>query len=154
MKIEFFFTGKTTEKYLQAGVDQYMARLQHYVPASVINIVVPPIKQQGKVQEEEAKAMLTKINPRDLVVLMDENGEMLSSPALASKIQKWMNEGHSKIIFITGSAYGLHPSLKGRANFTLSASRFTFTHQMIRLILTEQVYRAMTILRNESYHHG
>lgn len=154
MKIEFFFTGKTTEKYLQTGVEQYLARLQHYVPVSLTSIVVQSNKDQGKILEEEAKMMLAKINPRDLVVLMDENGEMLSSPALAAKIQKWMNDGQVKIIFITGSAYGLHSSIKARANFTLSASRFTFTHQMIRLILTEQVYRAMTILRNESYHHG
>jgi 23S rRNA (pseudouridine1915-N3)-methyltransferase len=154
MKFELFFVGKTSEKYLQEGIDQYVKRLQHYLPLKIH--VIPPSTNtnKAKVLEEESEAMLKRLDSRDLLVLLDENGTVLTSVELAAKMQKWMLESHSKVVFITGGAYGFSESLRQRANFTLSASRLTFTHQMIRLILVEQLYRAMTIVRNESYHHG
>ncbi|HNQ62161.1 MAG TPA: 23S rRNA (pseudouridine(1915)-N(3))-methyltransferase RlmH [Bacteroidia bacterium] len=154
MKVELFFVGKTTDKYLIEGLKIYLKRLQHYIQVSEVIISPASGTDQNKVLKEEGDNMLSKIKARDLVILLDDKGTMLSSEELAAKMQKWMVEGHSKLIFISGGAYGLSDSLRKRANFILSASRFTFTHQMIRLILAEQLYRAMTIIRNESYHHG
>ncbi len=154
MKCEFFFVGKTSEKFLQLGVEEYIGRLRHYLPATVVIIPASAQVDARKALLEEGEIMLSQIKPRDLVIVLDENGSMLSSRELAQKMQKWMLEGFTKLIFVTGSAYGISEQLKKRANYLLSASRFTFTHQMIRLILSEQIYRAMTIIRNESYHHG
>ncbi len=154
MKCELFFVGKTSDKYLIEGVEIYSKRLSHYLPMSIV--IVPPssLLDPKKVVDEEGKNMLARIKPRDFIVLLDETGVLHTSPELAQKMQKWMLEGYSKLVFVCGGAYGLSPDLKKRANYILSASRFTFTHQMIRLILVEQLYRAMTIIRNESYHHG
>lgn len=154
MKFELFFIGKTTDKYLNEGIEHYLKRLQHYLPISVQMITPSTQSNKTKVLQEEAEAMLSKISSRDLVIILDENGQQITSVELAGKLQKWMLESYSKVIFVTGSAYGFSETIKARANYTLSASRFTFTHQMIRLILVEQLYRAMTIVRNESYHHG
>ncbi|MBP6335486.1 MAG: 23S rRNA (pseudouridine(1915)-N(3))-methyltransferase RlmH [Bacteroidia bacterium] len=154
MKCELFVVGKTTEKYLQEGINEYLKRLTHYLP-SVTVIISPSSKTDApKAIGEEGESMLKRIQPRDFVIVLDENGTLLSSKDLATKLEKWLTEGYSKIIFVTGGAYGIAESVKKRANFILSASKFTFTHQMIRLILTEQIYRAMTIVKNESYHHG
>ena len=154
MKSELYFVGKTTDKYLIEGIELYLKRLKHYLPVEVT--IIPPSPQNEAIKGvlEEGAQMLARIKLRDFVVLMDENGSMLSSIELSSKMQKWMLEGYNKLIFITGGAYGLSEPLRKRANYTLSASKFTFTHQMIRLILVEQLYRAMTIIKNESYHHG
>lgn len=154
MKCELFFVGKTSEKYLKEGVDQYIKRLNHYLTVKEVIISASSLSDSMKAVNEEGASILSRIKPRDFVVLLDETGTFLTSPELASKMEKWMVDGYSKLIFVTGGAYGLSIELKQRANFILSASKFTFTHQMIRLILTEQLYRAMTIIRNESYHHG
>ncbi len=153
MKCEFFFVGKTSEKYLQVGLDEYLGRLQHYIPTAVVLIPSSSQSDARKAVLEEGENMLNRIKPRDCIIVLDENGKLFSSPELAQKIQKVMSEGYSRLIFITGGAYGISDPVKNRANLILSFSKFTFTHQMIRLILAEQVYRAMTILRNESYHH-
>ena len=154
MKCELFFVGKTTDKYLLEGLDIYVKRLSHYLPVSTV--ITPPSSHldSKKAVEEEGLNILSRIKARDFVILLDENGSMLTSQELAQKMEKWMVEGYTKLIFVSGGAYGLSVGLKKRANYVLSASRFTFTHQMIRLILVEQLYRAMTIIRNESYHHG
>ena len=154
MKCELFFVGKTTDKYLLEGLDIYVKRLSHYLPVSTV--ITPPSSHldSKKADEEEGLNILSRIKARDFVILLDENGSMLTSQELAQKMEKWMVEGYTKLIFVSGGAYGLSVGLKKRANYVLSASRFTFTHQMIRLILVEQLYRAMTIIRNESYHHG
>ena len=91
--------------------------------------------------------------PLDFVVVLDEKGKQFSSLEMSREIQKILNRSYSRMIFVIGSAYGIDDELKKRADIILSFSRFTFTHQMIRLMLVEQVYRAMTILKNESYHH-
>ncbi len=154
MKFELFFVGKTSEKYLQEGIDQYHKRLLHYLPLKLIYIPNSSLSNHEKALQEEGEQILDRISPRDFLIVLDENGSMLSSIELAQKMQKWMLDSHSKIIFVTGGAYGFSDTVKKRANYSLSASQFTFTHQMIRLILLEQLYRAMTIVRNESYHHG
>ena len=148
MKIEFIFIGKTTEPYLNEGITTYLKRLVNYltIPASSSRL-------REKIIEEESRAILSKIQPRDFIVLLDERGKELTSRQLAAFIEKQMVAGTNRLLMITGGAYGVSDEVKQKVHYTLSASKFTFTHQMIRLLLTEQVYRAMTILKNESYHH-
>jgi 23S rRNA (pseudouridine1915-N3)-methyltransferase len=110
-------------------------------------------KNKSKALREESSKILKSITSLDFVVVLDEKGKQFSSVELSKEIQKVLNRSYPRIIFITGSAYGIDSELAERANLILSFSRFTFTHQMIRLMLLEQVYRAMTILRGESYHH-
>lgn len=153
MKIEFIFIGKTTEPYLNEGITTYLKRLVNYLPAEIITIPASSSKLREKIIEEESRAILSKIQPRDYIVLLDERGKELTSRQLAAFIEKQMVAGTNRLLMITGGAYGVSDEVKQKVHYTLSASKFTFTHQMIRLLLTEQVYRAMTILKNESYHH-
>ncbi len=153
MKIEFIFIGKTTESYLNEGITTYLKRLVNYLPAEILTIPASSSKLREKIIEEESRVILSKIQPRDYIVLLDERGKELTSRQLAAFIEKQMVAGTNRLLMITGGAYGVSDELKQKVHYTLSASKFTFTHQMIRLLLTEQVYRAMTILKNESYHH-
>ena len=153
MKLEFIFIGKTTEAYLNEGIKTYLNRLVNYLPANVLTLPASTSKIRERIIDEESKLILSKILPRDFLVLLDENGKELTSRQLSAFIEKQMLAGTNRMLLITGGAYGVSEELKKKVHFLLSASKFTFTHQMIRLILTEQVYRAMTILRNESYHH-
>ncbi len=153
MKIEFIFIGKTTEPYLNEGITTYLKRLVNYLPAEILSIPASSSKLREKIIEEESRAILSKIQPRDYIVLLDERGKELTSRQLAAFIEKQMVAGTNRLLMITGGAYGVSDEVKQKVHYTLSASKFTFTHQMIRLLLTEQVYRAMTILKNESYHH-
>lgn len=154
MKCEFIFIGKTTEKYLQEGVEQYLKRLKHYVPVSVTVLSAGSGTDPSRVIQSECDSILSVLKPRDVLVLLDERGTALTSVEFAGKLQQFMLQGYSRLVFITGGAYGVNETIRAKANLILSASAFTFTHQMIRLFLVEQVYRAMTILKNESYHHG
>ncbi|HQV99846.1 MAG: 23S rRNA (pseudouridine(1915)-N(3))-methyltransferase RlmH [Bacteroidia bacterium] len=153
MKIEFIFIGKTTEPYLNEGITTYLKRLVNYLPAEILTIPASSSRLREKIIEEESRAILSKIQPRDFIVLLDERGKELTSRQLAAFIEKQMVAGTNRLLMITGGAYGVSDEVKQKVHYTLSASKFTFTHQMIRLLLTEQVYRAMTILKNESYHH-
>ena len=153
MKIEFIFIGKTTEPYLNEGITTYLKRLVNYLPAEILTITASSSRLREKIIEEESRAILSKIQPRDFIVLLDERGKELTSRQLAAFIEKQMVAGTNRLLMITGGAYGVSDEVKQKVHYTLSASKFTFTHQMIRLLLTEQVYRAMTILKNESYHH-
>lgn len=153
MKFEFCFIGKTTEKFLSAGIDLYAGKLVHYMNTEVKIVPASAEKNQAKALKDEATRMLKSLNAGDYLVVLDERGKQLSSTELSREIQQVMNRSYPKIIFLVGSAYGIDESLKKRANFILSFSKFTFTHQMIRMMLLEQVYRAMTILKGESYHH-
>jgi len=153
MKIEFIFIGKTTEPYLNEGITTYLKRLVNYLPAEILTIPASSSRLREKIIEEESRAILSKIQPRDFIVLLDERGKELTSRQLAAFIEKQMVAGTNRLLMITGGAYGVSDEVKQKVHYTLSASKFTFTHQMISLLLTEQVYRAMTILKNESYHH-
>jgi 23S rRNA (pseudouridine1915-N3)-methyltransferase len=155
MKIELFFVGKTTEAFLRSGMDEYAKRLKHYI--AVTEIVFEPSKNSktdvSRAIKEESEKMLSKIKPSDFVIALDERGKAIDSVHLSSLIGNHQQNGTGKIIFLTGGAYGLDDTVRKRANLILSFSKFTFTHQMIRLLLMEQIYRAMTILKNEKYHH-
>ncbi len=153
MKIEFIFIGKTTDLYLNEGILTYMKRLVNYLPSDISILPASTSKLKEKIIEEEGRLILSKIQSRDFVVLLDEQGKQFTSREFAGFLEKQMVGGTNRLLLIIGGAFGVSKEVKEKANFTLSVSKFTFTHQMIRLIITEQVYRAMSILRNESYHH-
>lgn len=156
MKVEVWFLGKTKEKYLREGVEQYRKRLKHYLPIKFVEI--PDIKQAGKLssdtlKQKEGSILLGKIQPGDQVILLDEKGETPNSRELAHWMDKKLQAGASRLLLIVGGAFGFSEELYARADGKLSLSRLTFSHQMVRLFLLEQLYRAMTILRNEPYHN-
>jgi 23S rRNA (pseudouridine1915-N3)-methyltransferase len=153
MKIEFIFIGKTSDLYLNEGIQIYLKRLVNYLPAEIQVLPASSSKIREKIIEEESKLILNKIQARDYLVLLDERGKQMTSRELSGFIEKQMLAGTNRMLLITGGAYGVSDEIKEKVHFTWSVSKLTFTHQMIRLILAEQVYRAMTILRNESYHH-
>ena len=154
MKVEFLFVGKLSAKYLQEGIDVYLKRLNYYLPSTVIVLPSSSVKGNKKVAiKEEGVSLLKKISPNDFVVLLDETGKEFSSTQLSVLMNKSMVNAVSKMVFVTGGPYGINEDITARANLVLSFSKFTFTHEMIRLFLLEQVYRAMTILNNEPYHH-
>ena len=153
MKIEFIFIGKTTEKYLIEGIQVYFKRLQNYIPSDILVLPASAYKTKEKIIEDESKLIISKFAARDYIVLLDERGKQFTSRKFAAFIEKQMLAGTNRLLFVTGGAFGVSDELKSKVHFTLSASDLTFTHQMIRLLLLEQVYRSMTILKNESYHH-
>ena len=156
MKIKLLVIGKTSAVYLEEGIQVYLKRLVHYADFSME--VIPDIKvnsstETAKLKELEAHAFLKKLAPRDFVVLLDENGKQFSSEGLASQINKWQVAGDKNLVFIIGGAFGFGEELKKRSSMSLSLSEMTFSHQMVRLIFVEQLYRAFTILKGEQYHH-
>lgn len=155
MKIELWAIGKTSEPYLETGIAIFEKRLKNYLPFALH--ILPDVKLKttdGKaLKKEEGKMILAKLNPDDYLVLLDERGATLSSVELAQWIERRLSQSHRKIIFLIGGAFGFSPDLYARAQESLSLSKMTFSHQMIRLFFTEQLYRAMTIIRNEPYHN-
>ncbi len=156
MKIELWVIGKTRFAYLKEGIELYSKRLRHYTSFHIHEI--PDLKQLKKltvaqIKEQQAKALLAQLPARAHVVLLDEGGKQMSSQAFARFIEHKMNTAEKKLLFVVGGAYGFAPELYERAQSILSLSAMTFSHQMVRLFFVEQLYRAMTILRNEPYHH-
>ena len=153
MKILLLLVGKTSEVYLKEGIEVYLKRLTNYISLSQGVLALSPAKDKRIAIEEESKSIQSKLLPGDFIVVLDENGSEVGSRQLAGMFQKWMVNGIGRVVFIIGGPFGISPALKQKANLILSVSKFTFTHQMVRLILVEQIYRAMTIIKNESYHH-
>ncbi len=156
MKVHVYFVGKTTEKYLRTGEEIYRKRLGHYLPISFD--VLADIKQGGKLdpgkrKEKEGELILSRLNPDDRLILLDEGGASFSSKELATWLDRELQRPARKLVFVVGGAFGFSPAVYARANGKLSLSTLTFSHQMVRLFFTEQLYRAMTILRNEKYHN-
>ena len=155
MKTILILVGKTTDKHFQAGISDYASRISHYMPFDIVTI--PELKNTKSLSEEQQKTMegeliLKQIQPSDTVVLLDEHGKELRSIELA----KWLEQKQQtarRLVFVIGGPYGFSKAIYNRANEQLSLSKLTFSHQMIRLIFTEQVYRACTIIRGEPYHH-
>jgi 23S rRNA (pseudouridine1915-N3)-methyltransferase len=149
-------TGKTEETYLQDGISLYEKRISHYLPFSS-RVIPSPRGLKGQTVEEikqlEGEMMLRQIKPEDTVVLLDERGPQYSSTEFAAFLQRLMNAGTKHCLFVCGGPYGFSESLYARSTERISLSKMTFTHQIVRLIFMEQLYRAMTILRNEPYHH-
>ncbi len=156
MEITLITVGKTTTDYLQTGINEYIKRLKRYIPFTTKHL--PDIKNARKLsesqqKEEEGKLILAELSASDHVVLLDERGMMLTSREFSDFLQKGMLGGKKRMIFIVGGPYGFSQAVYERANAKLSFSKMTFSHEMIRLFFTEQVYRAMTILKGEPYHH-
>jgi 23S rRNA (pseudouridine1915-N3)-methyltransferase len=156
MKIACWSVGKTHESYIKEGVKLFTDRLQHYFKTEWTLLPVP--KSTGMLSEmdlrrKEAEMILDWLEKDDYLVLLDEKGRSLSSEGLATFLQTRANESTKRIVFLIGGAYGVDEMVKKRANFCWSLSTLVFPYQLVRLILSEQLYRAATILRNEKYHH-
>ncbi len=149
MKITLIWTGKTTEAHIREGIGIYLDRLKHYVRTEVIEVAAG----KGSNAAEEGKAILKQLRAGDHVILLDERGKECSSVQFAELLSKRMSSGSKNLVFVTGGAYGFPAEVTARANEKLSLSKMTFTHQLVRLVFAEQLYRAFTILRGEKYHH-
>jgi len=155
MKTELILVGKTNDKHFQAGIDDYAGRITHYLPFQIVTL--PDLKQTKNLSEEQQKQkegamILDKITAADYVVLLDEKGKEMRSEEFAAWLDK-RQQGGRKLIFVIGGPYGFSPDVYARADEKISLSKMTFSHQMVRLIFTEQLYRACTILKGEPYHH-
>jgi 23S rRNA (pseudouridine1915-N3)-methyltransferase len=156
MKVQIWSIGKSHEKELKPGIDLFTKRCNNYYAVDWNIIPVP--KNAGMMSEmdlkkKEGELILEWIEERDYVVALDEKGKQFSSPGLAEFIQGRANESTKRLIFVIGGAYGLDEMVLKKAQLKWSLSALTFPHQLVRLILVEQLYRAFTILRNEKYHH-
>jgi 23S rRNA (pseudouridine1915-N3)-methyltransferase len=154
MKIVVLVIGKTNEKYLETGIEIFLKRLKHYISFDIQEIAdVKGIQDSRILMEKEAEQFLKFIKDEDFLVLCDERGRLLTSVEMAEMISKKMTDSTKRMIFLVGGAFGVSDAIRKRSNFILSLSKMTFSHQMIRLFLTEQVYRAYTIIKNEKYHN-
>lgn len=157
MKLSFWAVGKNNEAYVKMGVEDFTKRISNYFKVEWNIIPVP--KNAGMMSEldlkmKEGEMVLDWLEKDDYLVTLDERGKQLDSAELAGFLEKRANERSRQIVFLIGGAYGLDKAVLDRANFIWSLSRLTFPHQLVRLLLAEQVYRACTILKNEKYHHG
>jgi 23S rRNA (pseudouridine1915-N3)-methyltransferase len=157
MKIHFYTVGKPHESHVKEGTEMFTKRISHYY--SVQWNIIPMPKNAGLLSEaalkiKEGEAVLSLLKKEDYLVLLDERGHQLSSEELATFIQLRANESIKNIIFLIGGAYGVSDELIKRADYKWSFSKLVFPHQLVRLILAEQIYRACTIMRNEKYHHS
>lgn len=156
MKITLLVIGKTDEQYLETGIAKYLGRLEHYVPFELK--IIPDIKNRKTLSEAQQKKtegelLLAQFQPGDVVVLLDENGKTFSSRGFAKWIESQMNTGCKRLVFVIGGPYGFSQEVYEKANSKISLSEMTFSHQMVRLIFVEQLYRAFTIMKGEAYHH-
>ena len=154
MHLEFLFPGRTRESYLSAGIEDFSQRLSRYaeVGIRVLKEVRPAKKPETQVMREEGEALLAHLSPRTRVVALDPGGKTLSSEELAKLLEEWQTGGRGHLTFLVGGSLGLAPEVLARADFRLSLSRMTFTHEMARLLILEQLYRAFNILARTGYH--
>lgn len=155
MKTELILVGKTNDKHFQTGIDDYCQRIGHYMPFSIT--VIPELKntkslsfQQQK--EREGELILAKLQSSDHVVLLDEHGKDFRSVEFARWIEQ-KNASVRRLVFVIGGPYGFSEAVYSRANEKISLSKMTFSHQMVRLVFVEQIYRACTIIKGKPYHH-
>lgn len=157
MKILLLVIGKTDEDYLITGIKKYVGRLGLYVSFEMKEL--PDIRNRKSLSEDQQKKaesflLLQQLQPGDHVVLLDENGTQYTSVAFAENLEKLMTAGAKRIVFVVGGPYGFAQEVYAKANAKMSLSPMTFSHQMVRLIFVEQLYRAFTILKGEAYHHN
>lgn len=156
MKIKLLAVGKTDDKNLQHLIDAYQKRLSFYIKFDLE--VIPDIKNSKNLTEQQQKEqegilLLKRLDPTDELILLDERGTQYRSLAFAGFLQKKMNSGIKQLVFAIGGPYGFSEAVYQKATASVALSKMTFSHQMVRLFITEQLYRAFTILRNEPYHH-
>lgn len=148
--------GKTDAKYVQEGIAEYVSRLKHYIPFEIK--VLPDVKNVKSLSAEqqklaEGKLILSQVESSDLLILLDEGGRMFSSREFAAHFVKIAASGVKRLVFVIGGPYGFSPDVYAKANSKISLSPMTFSHQMVRMIFVEQLYRAQTIIKGEPYHH-
>lgn len=156
MKISLWTIGKTNETYVKEGIEDFTKRISRYFPVEWSIIPVP--KNAGMLSEidlrkKEGEVILQWLRPDDYLLALDEHGKQMSSESMAQFLQNRSNESVKNLVFLIGGAFGIDESVLKKAKFSWSLSQLTFPHQLVRLILAEQIYRACTILRNEKYHH-
>lgn len=156
MEIVLLTVGKTGIGFVKEGIEEYVKRLRHYVSYSIMEL--PDCRNSRKQSEAEQKVVegdliLSKLTSGDRVVLLDERGKEYRSVEFASRLEKIMASGCKRCVFVVGGPYGFSEAVYARADEMLSLSKMTFNHEMIRLFFTEQLYRGLTILRGEPYHH-
>lgn len=156
MKITLLTVGKTGKDWVKQGIDIYVSRLKHYIPFTINEI--PELKNvsalsKDQIKIREGELILKNVKPTDDVILMDEHGKEYTSVDFASILQRKISLEGKDMVFVIGGAYGFSEEVYKRANSKISLSKMTFSHQMVRAIFTEQLYRAFTIMRGEPYHH-
>jgi 23S rRNA (pseudouridine1915-N3)-methyltransferase len=153
VKIRALWVGKTQEEWVRAGIEEYAARIRRYVPLEIAEAREEKGAASETMREREAER-LAKLVPRSArIVLLDERGIEMTSPEFAGFLGRYRDDGVSELAFIVGGAYGFSDSFRQRADKAIALSRMTFTHQMVRVFLLEQIYRGFTILNKEPYHH-
>jgi 23S rRNA (pseudouridine1915-N3)-methyltransferase len=157
MKVVFLQVGKTTVPAVQNLCEEYEKRLQRYI--SLENMVLPDLKKTKnlsakQVKEQEAVAILKALKPGDTVILLDEKGKEYTSKGWAGRLQKLMNAGPHRLVFVVGGPFGFAPEVYAKAHYKLALSQMTFSHQIVRAFFMEQLYRAFAILNNDPYHHN
>lgn len=155
MKIELIQVGKTVNKIFVEGINEYLGRIKHYVPFNITTI--PEIKNTNSLSESQQKTLegtliLKQLQAQDTVVLLDEHGKEFRSVEFAAWLEKQQQVAR-RLVFVIGGPYGFSDDVYERANSKISLSKMTFSHQMVRLIFCEQLYRACTIIQGEPYHH-
>ncbi len=156
MKLTLIAVGKTSTDYIERAITEYVRRVNRYIQMELC--VIPDIKASKGLSEEsqkqrEGQTILSALQAGDVVVLLDERGKELTSREFSAMIERRMVQGLKRLVFIIGGPYGFSQDVYARADEKLSLSRMTFTHEMVRMFFTEQLYRAMTIMRGEPYHH-
>lgn len=156
MKITLLTMGKTDVPWVRQGLELYVSRLAHYVPFSLDEI--PELKNVSSLSETQIKAkegelLLARVKPSDEVILLDEHGKEFRSVEFAAMIEKKLAAGGRGLVFVVGGAYGFSEEVYRRADGRISLSKMTYSHQMVRTIFAEQLYRAFTIIKGEPYHH-
>ena len=156
MKIQLWSIGKTHESYVREGVEEFTKRISKYYPVEwkiISNARQTVNREENDIKKSECQTILQALQKDDYLVLLDENGKQINSPQLASFIESRANSSTRQVIFLIGGAFGVDENIKTRSNFIWSFSQLVFPHQLVRLMLAEQIYRACTIIRNEKYHH-
>lgn len=156
MKITLLTVGKTDRDWVRQGLDIYVSRLKHYIPFTLMEI--PELKNvsalsKDQIKVKEGELILKNVRPTDDLILLDEHGKEYSSVHMAKILQDKISYECKDIVFVIGGAYGFSDAVYARANSKLSLSKMTFSHQMVRTIFAEQLYRAFTIMKGEPYHH-
>lgn len=152
-RITIIQIGKTQEKYLKTGIEIFLKRLSHYCKLEVIELRESNKQNSEDKKNDEAKTIIAKLKDGDYILALDEYGELKSSIEMAALIENHFTMNPNRMVFIIGGAFGHGHEVLQKANLLLSFSKMTFSHQMIRLLLTEQLYRAFTIIKNEKYHN-
>ncbi|MEA3495795.1 MAG: 23S rRNA (pseudouridine(1915)-N(3))-methyltransferase RlmH [Bacteroidota bacterium] len=153
MKVEFWMTGKTSQSIVKKEIDRYSSRINKYIPFEIKELKIPKEKTAERIIIKESEIVLSNLKVNDFLIILDEKGKEFTSIEFAKQLQTLFNRSGSRLIFLVGGAYGFSNQIYKRSNLSISLSRMTFTHEMIRIFFTEQLYRALTIINNHPYHN-